>query len=292
MKRISKICLAGLLVSSLQAGEIQVGKGNFEMNGGFIGLDQTINADITTYSMIEQHKNIFSSNWFYKYNFTWYDSKKMVQAQNSINSYTNGYLQNPTSVTTPSVDYRVQGLDLNLALGRDLLHSDENNNLGLALVVGASIPWIDSKKSDNNNDSNSDSAMNAMKDSKTELYTYKVGLNLTAEKSLSKYFIFYASGTYAYQTGTMKNSYAKSDLKVNGRFQEYDLGLKIQPLSYDYKLGWFTLSPRLYMTLGYRYTAWDLDDINIDVTGSNMKFKETDFNMNSKVAYFGVGYSF
>jgi len=34
------------------------------------------------------------------------------------------------------------------------------------------------------------------------------------------------------------------------------------------------------------------DDINIDVTGTKTQFKQMDFNMNSNIAYFGLGYSF
>lgn len=292
MKHVLKIGLVGLLASSLYGGEIQTSTGTFEMNGGFIGLDQAIQTDISTYSMIEQHKNIFSSDWFYKYNFTWYDSDRMVQAQNTLNSYPGGFMQNPTSLTMPSIDYRLQGLDLNLVLGNDLVHKDENNYFGLGIMVGLSIPWIDSKKSDSNNDALTDNTMNAMKDSKTEMYTYKVGPSITASTSLNKFFTLYGSGTYALQTGTFKNDYANSDLTVNGTFQEYDVGIKFQPVATDHKFGWLTISPRLYATLGYRYTSWDLDDVNIDVTGTNTKFTQMDFNMNSSVTYLGLGYSF
>jgi len=81
-------------------------------------------------------------------------------------------------------------------------------------------------------------------------------------------------------------------LKVNGIFQEYDFGIRFQPVSYDKKIGWFTLSPRLYTTLGHRYTDWKLKDINIDVTGLGVNFAKTDFAMNSSISYFGLGYSF
>ncbi|WP_164664108.1 hypothetical protein [Sulfurovum sp. bin170] len=82
------------------------------------------------------------------------------------------------------------------------------------------------------------------------------------------------------------------DLKVDGHFQKYDFGIRFQPLEVDYQLGWFTISPRFYATLGYRYTAWDLDDIHIDISGMNISSESADFSMNSKVGYFGVGYSF
>jgi len=292
IKNIIKIGLVSILCNSLYAGEVQYGHGTFEMNGGFIGLTQDITADINTYSMIEQHKNIASSTWYYKYNFTWYDSDDMIQAQDTINSYSNGFLQNPVTKTTPSIDYRLQGLDLNVVLGKDLFHEDENNYFGAGILLGLSIPWIDSKKSDSNNDSTSDNAMNAMKDSKTKMLTYKIGPSITARKSLNKYFTVYGSATYAYQTGSFKNDYAKTDLNVDGIFQEYDFGIRFQPVSIDYEFGWLTISPRLYATLGYRYTSWDLNDIAMDVTGIRTTVNQIDFNMNSSITYVGIGYSF
>ncbi len=289
----------------INASEVEFGKGTFKISGGFIGLNHTIKNDVTTYSMVEQHASIFKSSWFYKYNITWYDSEKLVAAQNTINTKLSNI---PTSVahqyfpgqssdsivsmTTPSIDYRPQGLDINLGIGKDLYHKNENDYLGIALMVGLSTPYIDSKKDSNNNDSLSNDAMNAMKKSKTKIYTYKIGLNTTGEAPLGNYFSLYGSATYAFQTGTMKNSYANSDLDVDGTFQEYDIGIKFQPLKYDKKIGWFTFSPRLYATLGYRYSQWTLDDVAIDITGIGANFDKTDFKMKSSIGYFGIGYSF
>ena len=286
-----KLSLVCILATSLFGGEIDYGKGSFKIKGGFIGLDKQISTDVTTYSLVEQHKNLFSSNWYYKYNLTWYDSKDMVNTQNSINTYSNS-TQNPITKTTPAIDYRPQGLDVNLVLGRDLSHKNENQYFGVGVLVGISLPWIDSKKDSNNNDNNSDNSMNLMKKSKTKLYTYKIGPSVTTRVALNNFFTIYGSATYAYQTGKIKNNYLKSDLSVNGIFQEYDVGIRFQPFSYDYKLGWITISPRLYATLGYRYTSWKLKDISLDITGANVTFDKSDFEMKANVTYFGIGYSF
>jgi len=286
---LKKIAMLGILPISLLAGEVQVGSGNFEMSGGFMGLDSTVSADVTTYSMVEQHKNLFSTGFFYKYNLTWYDANKLTQGQDTFNSYS-GLINTP--IVSPSIDYRPQGLDVNLVLGKDVVHKDESDFIGLGVMVGVSLPWIDSEKSSSNNDSSSDDIMDAMKKSKTDILTYKIGPNIVASKSLGQYFSLYASATYAYQTGKIKNKYLDSDLDVNGIFQEYDAGLKFQPLSYDYKIGWITISPRLYATVGYRYSAWKLDDVKLNVTGVNINFAKTDFKMNASVTYFGLGYSF
>ena len=271
----------------INASEVEFGKGTFKISGGFIGLDHTIKDDVATYSIVEQHASIFKSSWFYKYNITWYNSEELVATQNTINTKLSNL-----NMTTPSIDYRPQGLDINLGIGKDLYHKNENDYLGIALMVGLSTPYIDSKKDSNNNDSLSNDAMNAMKKSKTKIYTYKIGLNTTGEAPLGNYFSLYGSATYAFQTGTMKNSYANSDLDVDGTFQEYDIGIKFQPLKYDKKIGWFTFSPRLYATLGYRYSQWILDDVAIDITGIGINFDKTDFKMKSSIGYFGIGYSF
>jgi len=291
--KILKMGLLGLISTSLYAGEVQVGTGTFNIKGGFIGLDQSTSADIKTYSLVEQHAPLFGSkSWFYKYNLTWYDSKDAVDAQNSINTTSGTLGSSTTSIVTPSVDYRLQGLDVNLVLGKDFMHKSENDYVGAGVMLGISIPWIDSKKDSDNDDSTSDSNMNNMPDSKTEIYTYKIGPSITGRRSLNSLFSIYGSATYAYQTGTFKNTEVDSDFTVNGTFQEYDFGIRFQPVSYNKKIGFLTFSPRFYATLGYRYTSWDLDDINIDITGTNTSFTQTDFNMNSSITYFGLGYSF
>jgi len=104
--------------------------------------------------------------------------------------------------------------------------------------------------------------------------------------------MLYGSACYAYQTGTLKNDYAQSDLKVDGIFQEYDAGIKFVPFAQDYKTKYITLSPRLYASLGYRYTNWTLNDIAIDVTGLGHTFIQTDFTSSNSVLYFGIGYDF
>lgn len=284
-KKMKVLALSFLAVATLHASDMQFGKGNFQIKGGFFGLDQELKLDITTYSLVEQHKNIFSSKWYYNYNFTWYDSKQATQAQKSVNSFALTY-------NLPSIDYRIQGLDVNLGIGRDILHKDENNYLGMGLLVGLSTPWIDSKKSSSNNDNTTSTIFKTMKQSKTKIFTYKIGPAIAGRYSLNKYFSVYGSGTIAYQKGTFKNSYANSDLNVNGIFQEYDAGLRFQPFAKDYKLGWLTISPRLYATMGYRYSSWKLNDVNVDIMGTNLNFNVADFEMKSSVGYFGLGYSF
>jgi len=234
----------------------------------------TVFLKVARYSL--KHKNIALSTFFYKYNITWYDSKVLTQMQNSFNSY-GGMVFVPR--VSPSIDYRPQGLDCNFVFGKDIVHKSENDFIGLGLMLGISLPWIDSEKSSSNDDSLSDDLMDAMQSSKTKILTYKVGPNISLSKGFGKYISIYASATYAYQTGTMQNDYVDTKFTVDGIFEEYDAGVKIEPFAYDHKFGWFTLSPRLYATFGYRYSSWVLNDIALDITGANLNFAATDFTM-------------
>ena len=284
---ITLLCFTSLL----PAGEIQTGKGTFEMTGGFFGLDQTQSTDITTTSLVQNHKNIFGSTYYYAYDLAWYDSDFLVQGQQTIN---NPIPFLPSSII-PSMDYRMQGLDVNLVFGKDISHKDENNYLSAGLLIGISVPWINSKDDDSNDDNyydNNNENNITTQSSKTKIYTYKIGPSISARTSLGKYFSLYTNAAIAYQTGHIENSYANISSDVNGMFKSYDIGIKFLPISEDFDLGFFTLSPRFYATLGYKYSSWDLNDINIDATGQNIKFTSTDFNMNSKTTYFGLGYDF
>lgn len=289
---ILKIIIVSMFSLPVYAVGFQLGKGDFEMKGGFIGLNKPISTDITSYSLIEQHQTFGSASCFYKYNFTLFNSDKLQQSQQTINSYPNGLFSFPTGLTVPDIDYKVQGVDLNLVLGKDFLQKGENDYLGIGIMLGISFPLVESKKKSENNDSLSNNAMNLMQKSKTQIITSKIGPSLTARTSLNKFFSVYGSATYAFQTANIENNYLNSSLTANGTFQEYDIGIKFQPVSYDYDLGEFTLSPRLYATLGYRYSSWNLYDIKVDVTNTNTRFKQVNFNMNSAITYLGIGYSF
>jgi len=293
---MKKILLSLLTISILlPASEFQYGSGTLSMDGGFIGLTKSIDSDVTTYSLVERHSNLFSSNIFYGYNFTWYDSKKLKQLQQNYNSNINGinnYFGDSGQLTIPSIEHRFKGLDANIELGYDVIHQDESNFLGLGLLLGVSLPWIDSSSNDDSSDSD------YFKDSKTDIETYKIGSSINFQKTLiSDKLSIYGLGSLAYQTASIENSYAKSKNSVNGTFQEYNIGLYYTPFTQKYDLGWFTLSPKLYATLGYKYTKWDFDDMIIDISGTQLNSDilspmKSKFGIDSSIGYLGIGYSF
>ena len=293
---MKKIALSLLAVSALiSASEFQYGSGTFSMEGGFLGLTQSIDTDVTTYSLVERHSNLFSSDFFYGYDVTWYDSQALKQLQHSYNDVAGAVNSQLSSsvVQVPSLEHRLTGLDANIRVGYDVLHTDNSNFLGFGVLLGVSLPWIDSSFP-----SSSDSDTDYLEDSKTEFTTYKVGPTINFQKTLiSDKLSVYGVGSFAFQTASIKNSYAQSDFTVNGTFQEYNIGLHYTPFTKNYDLGWFTLSPRVYATVGYKYTKWDLDEMVVDVSGRELSSNilsplKTKFGMDSSIGYVGVGYSF
>ncbi len=301
---LSLIALSALLTAS----EFQYGSGTFNLNGGFTqGVSSTISTDIDTFSLVERHSNIAGSNFFYGYDAMWMDSKTLKQAQQDYNNLVgqaNNFMPSSSPFTIPTMDYRVKGLDANIRVGYDVLHANEDDFLGLALLVGISIPWIDSSNSETTSSDmvkfsleNPNSGTNLyglFQDTKTSLMTYKIGPSITFQKSLNEKVSIYGTGTLAYQTGYIKNDYIDSDFSVNGTYQELNAGLYFTPFTEKYKLGFLTLSPRLYATLGYKYSKWDVDDVTVDVYKNSVKISPLSmkFGMDSSVGYFGVGYSF
>ncbi|SFV61704.1 hypothetical protein MNB_SV-12-932 [hydrothermal vent metagenome] len=306
MKKIVLIVLSFSTIST--AFEAEYGSGTFAMKGGFLGLTGEITTDVSTYSLVDRHSNI--GKFFYSYDLTWYDSKVLKQGQHTYNEFAsdaNSFLPSSSPATIPEMEYRLKGLDANIRLGYDVIHKDKDNFFGAGVLIGVSIPWIDSTKGDDDstpslgfmldNASNIKDAKDMFADSKTEIMTYKIGPSINFQKSMTKNISFYGIGSYAYQTGYVKNSYADADFTVNGTFQELNMGLYFTPFTERYKWGWLTLSPRVYATLGYKYSKWDVDEMLIDISGTEMSSDMLDafamkFGMDSSIGYFGLGYSF
>ncbi len=290
------------MASSMFASEFDYGVGTFSMKGGFVGLEGSIDADVSTFSLSDRHSN-FLKRFFYGYDLTWYKSETMRQAQKRYNSYAthaNNFLRDNglSNFTIPAMKYELEGLDANVRLGYDVIHNSRDNYLGVGIVVGLSTPWIDNMVNIiKNNKSSTDSGLGLYKNSKTKIKTYKIGPSINFQKSINKNISLYGLATYAYQKGDIKNSYAKADYSVDGTFQEYNFGLYFTPFTSEFKWGFLTLSPRIYATVGYKYTKWDTDKMSINLTGQElnsdiMKSLESSFSMDSSIGYFGVGYSF
>ena len=280
------------LSTTIMAVELEYGTGTFSMEGGFIGLTGSLSTDIDAYSLVDRHSNLMS-DFYYGYDFHLYDSEMMKQGQHTYNGIASGF-NRFSPIDVPKMEHRVKGLDMNVHLGYDMIYRDQNNFFGVGVTMGASMPTIDSISM---NKKLFEKTEEILEKTQTKIKTYKIGPSFTMQKSFNPYVSVYGTGSFTYQTGEVKNKFIDGKYSVDGTFQSYNVGLYFTPFTDDYKLGWLTLSPRLFATIGYRYSKWNVDKMAIDVCGCKMDSEmmdslETKFGMDSSIGYFGVGLSF
>ena len=291
MKKI--VLISSLVATFAISAEVQWGHGTIDLKGGFLGLSETISDDIDTYSFVESHKNIFSSNWFYSYDITLLDSSKLKQLQqnynttaSTINSFLgadNGY------ITIPELEYRIAGADVGFALGYDLLHKSDRDYLGVGIYTGLSVPYIKSEKSTSRTVAVNLEMAEYFEESQTDFLTYKIGVGLYAQKSINDMISIYGNTVYAYQRANIENDYANADFDVDGTYFEAGAGIKFHVIKTDTSL----LSPRLYGTIGWKYRKWKVDDVALNISGiSALETPKSDMEFSTNTFTIGIGYSF
>lgn len=273
-----KKLLIGIMAISAFSSEIQFGKGNFEIDAKFLGLDSSKNETITSFSLVNEHKNIFSSSLFYSYKISYFKSNTITTSATYLSSVLK---YSPVNYTNNFLIYnKLRGLDINIVLGKDLVNKDKKDTyLGFGVLVGASFPYIKTNSNNNN-------TQEYLKDSKTKFYTYKLGLSFRGEKSFNNFLNFYANGNYAKQLARVKNEKLNLDASSDGEYYSFNLGVKLQAKTTT-KIGFLTLNPSLFLTLGYRYDYWRVNDINIESLTIN-----TDIKFEISQLYIGLGYDF
>jgi hypothetical protein len=132
--------------------------------------------------------------------------------------------------------------------------------------------------------------MKVLEDSKTKVTTYKVGFNVNGDYSVTSFLDLYASTSFAYQMGKIKNDYVDVEVKGTGRYNDLDMGIMFTPFRYKKKIGFLTFSPKLYATLGFKYKYWKLKHIESNVVDIDGFMGDVEFK--NKMAYFGLGYDF
>ena len=307
---MKKILLAATATAALFGSQFQFGKGKFSVDANFLGLDSSKTENIKTFSLLTEHKNIFSTKYFYGYKVAYYKSNTLTTTYNYMNSFgkamvddmllgssqqnsnkninENSQGQDENSITTAPqtikntllIYNKLRGVDLNVVLGRDLINQDNKDTyLGIGLLVGASFPYLDTK-SNNNNDKD------YLKKSKTKFYTYKVGITLRGEKSFKSIWNFYGSFNYAKQKAKVKNNILHLDSSSDGDNFSFNTGIKLQAKTKK-KIWKITLSPAVFATLGYRYDYWKVKDVKINSLSTN-----TDIKLKISQVYVGLGYDF
>jgi len=278
---MKKLLSIALLSVGLFSSEIQFGKGSFSVDANFLGLSSSKSEDIMSYSLVNEHKNIFSTKYFYSYKLAYYKSKTITTTYNYNSYLLSSILGN--SNNSLLIYNKLRGIDLNIVLGRDIINQDnEDTYLGAGILVGASFPYLKT----NSNSSSNNSTLDYLKKSKTKFYTYKIGLSLKGQKAINNFFNLYASTAYAVQRAKVKNTALNLDTSSNGDYFTFNTGLKIQAKTKT-KIGFITLSPALFATVGYRYDYWKVK--NVKVNSISLK---TDIEFKISQLYVGLGYDF
>ena len=282
MKKSTFIALA--LASSLLAVEIDIGKGTFKYKGSLASIfSANCSLDITTLSLRDREialpYNLRLSYWIDLYKskrldkLTTFFAKPLTYEWPFFGSIDNA-IENYTPLTTPA-DYKVRGVDFNVALLYPLLN---HNNLFISggINAGISMPFM---KMDNPIEALK-LMLTTLKTTKTRITTYKIGPALQARYSYDNIdaSLFLA---YNYQTGSMRNSFIDSSVDIDGSNTIVDVALS------------YHINPKLAAHLGFSYKKWDNDDIHVKLLKA-FSFQTTLFHNDFSIKnfYLGVSYNF
>ncbi|WP_281950776.1 hypothetical protein [Nitrosophilus kaiyonis] len=294
MKKTTFLFLSA--ISFLSAAEFEIGKGNASLEGGFLGFNKKKSDSVKILTFKEQHQNILKSNIFYSYKISYIKSDTIQKEKQNFNTgYSQNIPNNPFGINSqiipmPDINYEIEGLDAQISLGYDVLKKDNRNYLGLGIIGGISLPWIESEKNDNNNAN--DFIKNGFERSKTKIKTFKIGPTLSFQKTLNRYFSIFGDFNYAYQTGKIKNNYANFNSNINGNFYEYNIGIRFQVKTFKKSFLGIIISPRFFIQTGYRKSKWEFKDLDIDISGYGVYFDKSDLKMDIDQTYISLGYKF
>lgn len=297
MKLIASVILLSISSSAV---EVRVGKGDFSWEFGVKNFMQSdVHLDITTLSLNEHHSNFNDSNIYYFFSADFYGSQTLDKITEfasipvtttlpfyggSISDAADEY----TKLPVPS-DYKIRGFDLNLGIGYDL-YKENNNFFGIGINTGLSIPVMKMK----NYVETAQAAYDILDVTDTRLMTYKFGPAIQFNYELAPKVSAYGYGSYGLQHGDIENDWLLSSMNVDGTYSVIDLGIKYTPYKGSYDLRGFSMNPKLFLTLGFTYKSWDVDNttvnlaklFNADVSGQ----LSNTFHMHN--VYFGIGYNF
>ncbi len=276
---MKKFLLNFVLLTFLFAGSIQFGKGNFSTDMKFLGLTSSDSENITSISMVEEHKNIFSTSFFYSYKLSYFKSDRITTSADYLSSLLKYF---PSYTSNLLIYNKLRGIDVNIILGKDFINKNNKDTyLGVGILLGASFPYLKTSSNSNNN-----SNFEYLKKSKTKFYTYKLGISIRGEKALNKLLNFYIDGNIAKQIAKVKNNALNLNSSSNGDYFSFNSGIKIQAKTKT-KWGFLTISPSIYALLGYRYDYWRVNNVNVNSLNLN-----TDVNLKISQVYVGLGYDF
>ncbi len=282
-KRVT-IFVACILCTHLFAVEINVGKGRFHLKSSMNSLfSADCSLDITTLTLRDR-KIELPYNLQLSYSIDLYKSDKLDKLTTfftkpltyewpfvgSINNMVDEF----TPLTTP-VNYKVRGIDINMALLYPLWQNDKFFISG-GINTGGSFPFMEMKDLSKS----LKLLLKTLDITKTRVITYKIGPIFQAGYQYNKFTAHFLA-SYNYQTGSIHNSLLESSARINGKNSILDFALS------------YRFTPKLQGYVGYTYKKWNNDDINIKLSRL-LSFQSTMFRSDFSIKnfYIGVSYSF
>ncbi len=286
-----------LLFSVAKALDIEFGKGNFSMEMAVLGFSGKMSTGVTTITLNETHKNLFSSRFFYNFDITYFRSDTERKMLNLYNRYADtacsmcDYCPFPPCEyckefcsQCPIGKYEVVGFDINIGVGYDLWKKGKNY-IGAGIILGATFPWIKGERAIDY----SQDFMNLMRDTKTDVMTYKLGPQLRGAIEVIPGLIIHGDTAFAIQKAWVKNDSFFIDTSAEGTFFTINVGADYTPFYWRKDF----LS-NFYLTAGFRYKRWLVKDVKIE----NMSVRRlimvpvSDLKMETSFGYIGAGYMF
>ncbi|SMC09724.1 hypothetical protein [Nitratiruptor tergarcus] len=281
MKRLILFILA---ITSLFASSIEYGHGNFQMKYSLFNQNFSVDTDISTYSFVEEHKNIFSSDYYYRFNITWMAADQVTAMYKYMDT-----MVSPLHIATFA--FEPKGLDISIGLGKNVYHKSEHDYLGIGLDTGVSMPYADCMIEAVNYIDIGD-LMRTKKLFKVDVTTYKIGPHVTFSHAFTSMLSLYGAANYSFQSFRFKSGIIDSKVKVDGHTYGFDIGLRADLLHKNYRAKFITVKPRLYGVLGYHYQKWDVDSFYVRAFSFSLPLEFGDIEFRSSYMYLGIGYSF
>jgi len=295
-----KIAMFVLLLGTLlESAELKIGKGTFDWDMQVMKfMDASFCLDISQLSISNTHDNFSDSNMYYFYDADIYSSDfadKMttlatypitydIPLSGSINDAIAEY----TPIPVPS-EYKVRGFDLNLGVGYDVYHNN-NNYVGLGVTTGFSMAAMKMK----NLQKTVEIVYDILDVTDTTIMTYKLGLSIQAGVEILPTLSLEGSTSLGYQTGYIKNDWFNSSFDVDGGFKTFNIALKYVPFETHTKFAGINVDPQVYFVLGMTYKSWDMDQAKVNMGNifSVESYGMADVGFTTHYTYVGIGYNF
>jgi len=241
----------------------------------------------------QQQPNLLSTDLFYNVSLSTYRSSRFQNETNSLSTLGGG------DISLPETNFDWQGLDAQVTLGYDLIKKSPTDYFGVGLTLGIAAPYIDNTGRATGLISETSTLVPTgttqsvdLFASKTEFNGHKLGPKILFGKSLNRLASVYGEVSYAWQNMQVKNSTLDFSTNVDGDYFSYELGMRYQPYTSKKDIGFMTLEPSLYFTVGVNYSQSSLDSLKVDLSGQQFKLDSGKMDMSSTTLNFGVGYSF